>query len=124
MNEKQLCILDDNEDYAELLMDVATDAGWQAQTVSSAAAFFSTDLSSCRVLVLDLVMPDVDGIEVIQRLSATQTELSLILISGYDKAILQSAQLMARAGNINVITCLTKPMSIQDFTQVLDSIQL
>lgn len=121
-NEFSLTILDDDEQYAKLLLEVAQSEGWQAEYCDSALAFIQ-DLPDSGVLVLDLVMPDVDGIEVIRALARAKSNVTLILISGFDSRVLHSAKELARAHNIEVVASLTKPIAVTEFALALAKIK-
>lgn len=123
MNQN-LYILDDDEQYANLLAEVATNAGWQATSEQSALAFLDADIPVNSIIVLDLIMPEMDGIEVIRTIAAKRTDLLLILVSGFDTRVLHSAQLLAEAHNIKVLATLTKPISIKEFLYVLKQISV
>ncbi|WP_126454148.1 EAL domain-containing protein [Sulfuriflexus mobilis] len=119
----RLYVLDDDAQYANLLVEIATSAGWLAVSEQSPAKFLTYDLQQHCVLILDLNMPEMDGIEVIRALAEKHSDLLLILISGFDARVLHSAQQLAEAHNIKVLATLTKPVRIDDFTQVLDLIK-
>lgn len=118
-------VLDDDVDYADLLVEVAVEAGWQAESVHSATSFLLTDIPQSGVLVLDLNMPDMDGIEVIRALADKKiNDLLLILISGFDARVLHSVQQLAEAHNMKVLASLTKPAPVTEFIRVLDEIDM
>ena len=60
-----------------------------------------------------------DGIEVIRHLSNRNLHLSLILISGFDQRVLHSAEQLAEAHNIKVLATITKPVAVDQFTNLL-----
>jgi len=119
-----LYILDDDAQYTALLIHAALNAGWHALSEQNAADFLALDLPHNCVLVLDLNMPDMDGIEVIRVLAEKEIDLLLILMSGFDARVLHSAQQLAEAHNINVLASLTKPIVIRDFISILDGIEI
>lgn len=121
MNQK-LYILDDDEQYASLLAEIAISNGWQVEIEHSPSIFLNADLPNNSVLILDLVMPEMDGIEVIRALANKNTDLLLILVSGFDTRVLHSAQQLAEAHNIKVLATLTKPISVKEFLKVLTQI--
>lgn len=121
MNQK-LYILDDDEQYASLLAEIAINSGWQVEVENSPSSFLNTALPNNSVLILDLVMPEMDGIEVIRALAGKNTDLLLILVSGFDTRVLHSAQQLAEAHNIKVLATLTKPISVKEFLKVLTQI--
>jgi len=116
----ELYILDDDEQYAELLTEVANNAGWKASHEQSPYQFFNKVIKPHALLVLDLNMPEMDGIEVIRKLADKNLHLLLVLISGFDTRVLHSAQQLAKAHNFKVIATLAKPVPIHEFIEVLE----
>ncbi|MBF0264858.1 MAG: EAL domain-containing response regulator [Gammaproteobacteria bacterium] len=121
---RKLYILDDDSLYSDLLAEVAQNEGWNVTTEQSAINFLEFELSDDAVLVLDLVMPEMDGIEVIRNLASKKIHLPLILISGFDARVLHSAKQLAEAHNMTVLASLNKPLPINEFINVLNSIPL
>ncbi len=121
-SKPKLYILDDDVQYAGLLVEVAAKSGWSVTAEQSAATFLSFDLTENFILVLDLHMPEIDGIEVIRALAEKKANFLLILISGFDERVLHSAQQLAEAHKIRVLASMVKPINIQRFTNILESI--
>jgi len=67
--KSKLYILDDDIHYANLLADVAINLGWEIEKIDKATTFLNVELPTVGTLVLDLKMPDMDGIEVIRALA-------------------------------------------------------
>jgi EAL domain-containing protein (putative c-di-GMP-specific phosphodiesterase class I) len=121
-SKPKLYILDDDVQYAALLVEVAAKSGWLVTAEQSAATFLSFDLTENFILVLDLHMPEIDGIEVIRALAEKKANFLLILISGFDERVLHSAQQLAEAHKIKVLASMVKPIDIQRFINILDTI--
>lgn len=119
-----LFILDDDPQYAELLVEIARDQGWQVEHSTDPIAFLEREISDSTILVLDLILPNVDGIEVIRALAERKCYCPLILISGFDNKVLHSAQQLAEAHKMPVIDTLTKPFDITSFIHLLDNIKI
>ena len=119
----KLFILDDDELYTELLVEVAKDQGWQVEYDTNPLSFLQREISAQSVLVLDLFMPEIDGIEVIRSLAERDQKIPLILVSGFDNKVLHSAQQLAEAHNMQVIDTLTKPFKMQEFVALLEEIK-
>lgn len=63
------------------------------------------------LLLLDINLPILDGYQVIDQLSSTNYQGKIILISGSNRNILSSAQLLARWSNLQVGNYLIKPFT-------------
>ncbi len=124
MPQPTLYILDDDQEYANLLVEFASGSGWNAIAEYDPVVFLEKDLSDVHVLVLDLNMPELDGIEVIRAIAEKKYKITLVLVSGFDARVLHSAQQLAEAHHIKVAASLTKPIPISEFVKVLASIEL
>lgn len=65
----QLIVLDDESEIAHYLATLASLRGWNATAISMPEELFNANFETHAVLVLDLLMPQMDGIEVIRKLS-------------------------------------------------------
>jgi len=115
-------VIDDDVQMAELLCAAMDIIEMESQHYSNAREFFNVDLKATDIILLDLNMPDVDGIEVIRTLSDKNCQSRVILISGHDKGVLHSAEQLAQAHSINVVACLTKPIQISGLQDVIKKV--
>ena len=67
------------------------------------------------------MMPDFDSIEVIRALTTNRCKPNLILMSGYDKGVLNSAVRLANEYGLIVKGSFTKPISISALRGLLGS---
>ncbi len=77
-------VVDDDISVRESLEALIRAAGWQARTFSTAASFLDCEPAggpSC--LVLDVGLPDLNGLDVQARICAEGSELPIIFITGY-----------------------------------------
>ena len=105
-------IIDDEAAIAELIALQIQSMSIVTHVYTSGQDFFynNSDVDHNSILILDLKMPDMDGIEVIRLLAEKKMSPALILVSGYDTAVLHSAEQLAQAHNLNVIGSLVKPI--------------
>ncbi|MEQ8832318.1 MAG: EAL domain-containing response regulator [Alphaproteobacteria bacterium] len=116
---RKLLVLDDEADFAELVCDVGSEAGLCVAAANDFSQFTDQYTDDLDVIVLDLSMPDSDGIELTRWLSERGYGAHLILMSGVDKQILESTREIAAKRGLNVIGALQKPVSIDELESLL-----
>jgi EAL domain-containing protein (putative c-di-GMP-specific phosphodiesterase class I) len=84
-----------------------------------ALADVERDIAAIGVLFCDLQMEEMDGIEVVRRLAGIGYGGGLVLVSGEDQRILQTAEKLARAHKLNVLGILHKPVAPDELRRVL-----
>ncbi len=81
-NSCRIAVLEDNPPLREELLDLLTDQGWHAEGFSRAADFIHAHHAEAfDVLLLDLGLPDADGLEVARELSRQQDPVGIIILS-------------------------------------------
>lgn len=116
---RKLLVLDDEADFAELVCEVGSEAGLRVAAANDFAQFKDQYMDDPDVIVLDLSMPDSDGIELTRWLSEQGYSAHLILMSGVDKQILETTREIAAKRGLNVIGALQKPVSIDKLESLL-----
>lgn len=90
MAEKVL-LVDDEQDFLDSLAERMRARGMDVSTTTSAEeAIRMAGTESYDAIVLDLMMPEMDGIEVLQAIKQKRPEVGVILLTGYaslDKGI-------------------------------------
>ncbi len=71
------------------------------------------------VLLLDLNMPGMDGVEFLRHLSNQSYPGNIILISAEDTRLIHSAESVARDRKLNILGALEKPVTITPLTELL-----
>jgi len=98
-------VVDDDVSVRESLELLVGSAGWQAETFPSAQDFLARPRSvtpSC--LVLDISLPDLNGLDLQQRIAGDRIDMPIIFITGYG-----DVPMTARAMKGGAIEFLTKP---------------
>jgi len=121
MSEARVFVIDDEPELVELLCDVVEMSGLSVQGFTNAGQFFEQveKFVAESILVLDLQMPDMDGIEVMRRLAVVDNAPALILVSGQDSGVLHAAEKLGRAHKLEIIASLGKPVKIEDFQRII-----
>jgi CheY-like chemotaxis protein len=76
------------------------------------------------LLICDVFMPDMDGIEFLAELSKVGYQGGIILVSGQDISMMGIAQQVAVADGLKVLGAYTKPVPLQILAESLARLQL
>lgn len=120
LEPKCLLILDDDADVARTIGFVAEGMGFNVQCFDSSDAFFSATLEqNPSHVVVDLLMPGMDGVEVLRRLSLLDCQAGVILASGLGQKVLESARATASERGLDIVGVLPKPFRPQILRDLL-----
>jgi FixJ family two-component response regulator len=100
-------VVDDDVSVRESLELLISSAGWQPETFVSAQEFLSHPRAlapSC--LLLDVNLPDLNGLDLQQRVAADRIDMPIIFITGYG-----DVPMTVRAMKAGAVEFLTKPFS-------------
>lgn len=93
-----ICLLDDDLSMLKALARLLKSDGFNVERFHEPAAFLAAvGKSPCRVAILDVWMPDMNGLEVQAALRNTSPETLIIFISGRDDPSLRQTALEAGA---------------------------
>ena len=98
-------VVDNDSSVRESLAMLIQAAGWQPQTFSSATEFLAQTKSavpSC--LILDFALPDINGLELQERLTAERCDMPIVFLSGH-----VDLSVAVRAIKRGALEFLTKP---------------
>ena len=123
MTKPLLWIVDDEEDMAEFIATTAESIGFECKIATRARDFQRNyDTSSAAAVVMDIVMPEMDGNELLQWLATQDSSPPIVLISGYGGAYLSMAEKLGEAKGAVIVGSLDKPINISDLKSILQEI--
>ncbi len=117
----RLLILDDEESIAETIAAMAAAGGAQTRVTTSSEAFFQAivDWRPSHVAV-DLMMPGMDGVQVLARMAELKVGAAIVITSGLGGRILESAQRAGIEHGLDIAGILGKPFSAAQLHQLLE----
>jgi EAL domain-containing protein (putative c-di-GMP-specific phosphodiesterase class I) len=117
---KRVLVLDDDDMVAGTICSMFERLGYEAR-VSGTAADFYADFEAWAPshLAIDLVMPDVDGVEVLLELSRRNVTAAIIITSGAGSRVLEAAQRVSTENGLNVLGVLSKPFLPRQLRELL-----
>ncbi len=113
LRQPSILLLDDDQHMLEVQTRMLRRMGY-ARTISANSAAeallqLEHDPDSGEVIICDLAMPDMDGIEFLQTLNASPYRGSVILLSGQGERLLHSVQKLLGGQQLTILGALTKP---------------
>ncbi|HET7163446.1 MAG TPA: EAL domain-containing response regulator [Rhodanobacteraceae bacterium] len=119
---RRLLILDDEAIVAQTVAFAAKRHGFAVQMSESVETFFG-DVASFEPshIIVDLLMPGMDGVEVLRNLAAGGCSASIIMMSGMGSKVLESAQRVGLERGLRIIGVLPKPFKLAELRALLDA---
>ena len=120
MRQLRLLVIDDEPALADFVAQVAADCGFEPILTSDDATFRqAVRTERPDIVALDLGMPGMDGVELLRFLAAEDSRAPVLIISGFDRRVLESAFRLGEALGLTMIGPLEKPVRFQELEQVL-----
>ncbi len=120
MKQPRLLLIDDEPLLAEFVADVARDCGFDPVLTSTNEEFRSALLAERPdMIALDLGMPGMDGVELLRFLAEHDCRAPVLIISGFDRRVLESAFRLGEALGLDMVGPLEKPVRAQQLDRVL-----
>jgi EAL domain-containing protein (putative c-di-GMP-specific phosphodiesterase class I)/ActR/RegA family two-component response regulator len=120
MGDPCILIIDDQPEIGQFIGSVAATCGYLSDYVDNVQSFCQQlETLAPSHIVLDLQMPDCDGIEVLRLLAELKCKAKIIIISGFDPKTLESAGLIGRERGLDIIATLVKPVRAHDLRDLL-----
>ena len=111
MTGQRLLVVDDETDLGEFVRLVALDLGFEVEVTTDGYAFKERyDDFDPTLVMVDLIMPDIDGMELVQWLAERETSARIIVVTGYSPKYVALAKLLAEGRGLHSVITLTKPI--------------
>lgn len=112
MSQGHVLILDDDPAVGETVRFISQEMGFEAEALTDPVVFFERlDKITPTHIVLDLVMPRMDGVEVMHYLAQRGCTAQLIISSGVGGRVLDAAYRTAREYGLPIAGVISKPFS-------------
>ena len=120
MRQPQLLLIDDEPALAAFVAQAAEECGFESTLTSEDRTFRDKFVEQRPDMVaLDLGMPGMDGVELLRFLADQQFAAPVLIISGFDRRVLDSAFRLGEALGLSMAGPLEKPVRLQELEELL-----
>lgn len=120
MTTKRMLIVDDEPAFLIVVRRVAERLGYEVESMTDGRDFKQAYVRfDPTVVILDMIMPEVDGIELVEWLAEVRCKAQIIIISGFTPIYAKTAVALGEARGLLSISRLAKPVSLATLTAIL-----
>jgi diguanylate cyclase (GGDEF)-like protein len=111
-----ILVIDDDESVCTIIKRMIEKHGHRVESVlSGTAALEMIKINSYDIIITDIRLPDIDGLEILREVKAVNSDTDVIVITGYSS--IESAVECMKAGALDYIP---KPVNFDHLTIVID----
>jgi len=112
----RLLLIDDDPGSRRVIKKMAEGLGFEVVATEDPDCFIKKARNwRPSVITLDLMMPQADGVQLLRGLAADKCNAQIVLTSGADGKVLQTALQLGRERGLRMSGTLGKPMSVDEF---------
>jgi EAL domain-containing protein (putative c-di-GMP-specific phosphodiesterase class I)/ActR/RegA family two-component response regulator len=121
MNGRRLLAIDDEKGLLAVVQQAGQDAGYDVVVTTDPEFFLQHTREWHPTLVLmDLQMPDVDGVELLRTLASEELRAPIVLMSGVEDKVLRTVGDLGTDLGLNMRGVLAKPIRMDTFRRTLE----
>ena len=124
MDQPRLLLIDDEPVLAEFLASAARECGYDPVITAQDQQFRDEfRVNTPDMVALDLGMPGMDGVELLRFLASENYSAPVLIVSGFDRRVLESAFRLGEALGLNMAGPLEKPVRLERLEELLTSLK-
>jgi CheY-like chemotaxis protein len=117
---KRLLIVDDEPRFASFVGKVAAPLGYDVEITTNGRDFQKAyQKNKPDTIVIDMVMPEIDGNELILWLVKQECEANILIITGFSPDYAVNARILAEFKGLRSVQTLSKPVSVARLRTIL-----
>lgn len=113
-------VIDDDHSFCLFMAKLIRSLGYEVMTTTDPTTTALYQLSASDIVFIDILMPAMDGFEVLKTLSNEGAKCAIVLMSGSDDRLAR-AEIMAKQLGLRLIGVLHKPFRLADLQSILDA---
>ena len=116
---ERILVIDDDKVVVEIVSALAKAMGLNCDVTRSPESFFDLITPETSLILLDLVMPEMDGIEILRLLGERKCKARIVLMSGINIRVIETAKKLAQNLGLSVVGHLQKPFPLSQLKDIL-----
>jgi EAL domain-containing protein (putative c-di-GMP-specific phosphodiesterase class I)/CheY-like chemotaxis protein len=123
-NVNRLLVVDDEPGVVDFVGALGSKLGYAVATASSGREFLRlVDAFRPTMIVMDLHLPDTDGVELLRQLVARDCKANVLLMSGTEERVLATAHDLGTSYGLSMCGLLGKPLVPADLQRTLAAVR-
>ncbi len=122
LEENKIIIMDDDIEYANLIFDIAKSFKLNCIITTNAKDFMDLFNQKVSLVFLDLNIPHLNGIDLLKFISKKNSKCDIVLMSGAEDRVIESAENFAKSINLNVAGRFQKTIRLTELENLLKNI--
>ena len=120
MKKPILLIVDDEPDMGDFASFAGEASGYEVVTIDSGKDFQEVyKLMSPDLILMDVAIPDIDAVGLLEWLSKAGNRVPIIIMSGHGDYMLNWAKTVGTDLGMTIIDTLSKPVALDDLEKLL-----
>jgi len=121
MRVERILVIDDDHDSGQFVIDAAEAKGIECIATATAGDFLEHLSADTTLIFLDIVMPEIDGIELLRMLGQAGCSAGIVLMSGADNRVMETAREWAETIGLPIIGHLQKPFRLNELETIFET---
>jgi len=118
LRQIKILIIDDDKDICEYMHLLLTQSGYDVTALTSPRqGLDALREEEFHVVILDIMMPELNGMEVLEEIRRFDTDIAIIIFTGYP-----SVDTAVMSMKYNVSDYIKKPFDVDEFNKTLENI--
>ena len=114
----KVLVVDDDKEICDFMETFLTKDGFEVKTLSDpGGAPDEVKVGGYHLVVLDLMMPQMDGVSVLERIRKVDSDVAVVIFTGYP-----SLDTAVKSMKMDAVDYLKKPFNPEEFRQVVDRV--
>lgn len=115
---RRVLVIDDEPAFCRFMARIITSLGYEVTTTCQARCAYLDELKEPDIVFIDMLMPDMNGIEVLEVMNEYKVKSAIVLMSGADYSLTR-AEAFAKEADLRLIGVLHKPFRLADVQTIL-----